>query len=284
MIPYLSVQIARSSELTARCVFAIDAISCSNTFVGMRRVAMSDIAYFFVLYLQLINPNIKCCPLFVIETPSGIGDERIQSQVDEIIALIQSLIPRRFIASDGDSSYYQRHKTFMAFWEPIYQGFGLDRTLAGLKQYPLVMPLSDLLHLGKNFRTRFLKYELTVIYGGASSSIRQERVRAILDLATPLSDLSQIEKMREACPLVITRIENILELIDQNAFTEAVALLRLSLYFHAMRLETITRETRIDLLRTAFFLVWKLYELRIRGIDKNPEKNEQRRERNDLHI
>jgi hypothetical protein len=28
----------------------------------------------------------------------------------------------------------------------------------------------------------------------------------------------------------------------------------------------------IDLLRTAFFLVWKLYELRIRGIDKNPEK------------
>jgi hypothetical protein len=39
-----------------------------------------------------------------------------------------------------------------------------------------------------------------------------------------------------------------------------------------MCLETITRETRIDLLRTAFFLVWKLYELRIHGIDKNPEK------------
>jgi hypothetical protein len=78
--------------------------------------------------------------------------------------------------------------------------------------------------------------------------------------------------MRDIYPFAITRIENILELIDQNAFPEAIALLPLSLYFHAIPLETITRETRIDLLRTAFFLVWPLYELKIRGIDKNPEE------------
>jgi hypothetical protein len=78
----------------------------------------------------------------------------------------------------------------MDFWKPIYQGFGLDRTLAELKQYSHVMPLSNLPHLGKNFRTRFLKYELTFVYGGASRSISQKRVRAILDLAAPLSGLS----------------------------------------------------------------------------------------------
>jgi hypothetical protein len=120
--------------------------------------------------------------------------------IDEILALIQSLIPRRFIASDGDSSYYQHHKTFMDFWEPIYQGFGLDRTLAELKQYPHVMPPRDLLHLEKSFRTQFLKYELTFVYGSASSSISQERVRAILDLAAPLSDFSQIGKSETHTP------------------------------------------------------------------------------------
>jgi hypothetical protein len=51
MIAYLSVQIALSPELTAGCVFAIDAISCSNTFIRMRRINMPDIAYLFVLYL-----------------------------------------------------------------------------------------------------------------------------------------------------------------------------------------------------------------------------------------
>jgi hypothetical protein len=60
------------------------------------------------------------CQLFEIENLSGIGNDRIQAQIDEIPALIQSLIPRRFIASDGGSSYCQRHKTFMDFWEPIY--------------------------------------------------------------------------------------------------------------------------------------------------------------------
>jgi hypothetical protein len=78
--------------------------------------------------------------------------------------------------------------------------------------------------------------------------------------------------MRDAYPLSLTRIENILQLIDQNAFPEAVALLSLSLCFNTMRLETITRETRIDLLRIAFFLLWKLHELRIQAVDTNPEK------------
>jgi hypothetical protein len=62
MIAYLSVQIAISPELTAGCVFAIDVIFCLNTFIGMRRIDISDIAYLFVLYLQPIIPNIKCCP------------------------------------------------------------------------------------------------------------------------------------------------------------------------------------------------------------------------------
>jgi hypothetical protein len=50
MIAHLSVQIALSPERTAGCVFAIDAISCSKTFIGMRRIDMSDIADLFVLY------------------------------------------------------------------------------------------------------------------------------------------------------------------------------------------------------------------------------------------
>jgi hypothetical protein len=160
----------------------------------------------------------------------------------------------------------------MDFWEPIYRRFGLNRTLEELRQYPDVVPLSNWLHLGKNFRNRFLKHELTFVYGGASSSINQDRVRTILALAASLTDLSQVGKMRDAYPLVPNRIENILQPIDQNAFPEAVALLPLSLCFNAMHLETITRETRIDLLRVAVFLVWKLHELRIQGVDTNPEK------------
>jgi hypothetical protein len=90
MISYLSVQIVHNPELIEGCVLAIDAISCSNTFLGMKHVELSEIAYSFVIYLQPINSNIKYCPLFVIESESGIGNERIQTKIDEILAPIQS--------------------------------------------------------------------------------------------------------------------------------------------------------------------------------------------------
>jgi hypothetical protein len=80
MIAYLSVQIAHSPELVEGSVLAIDAISCSNRFIGMKHVDISEIAYLFAFYLQPINPNIKCCLLFVIESESGIGNERIQTK------------------------------------------------------------------------------------------------------------------------------------------------------------------------------------------------------------
>jgi hypothetical protein len=38
----------------------------------------------------------------------------------------------------------------MAFWEPIYQEWGLERVLEELKGYTGILPLSDLLYLGKN--------------------------------------------------------------------------------------------------------------------------------------
>jgi hypothetical protein len=204
----------------------VDAISCSNTFLGIKDADLSEIAHLFVIYLQPINPNIKYCPLFVIESESGIGNERIQTKIEEILARIQSLIPRRFIASDGDSSYSECCRSFMDFLGPIYRRFGLNRTLEELRRYPDVMPLSDFLNLGKSFRTRFLKHKLTFVSGSANSSINQDRIRAILDLAAPLTDLSQVGKMRDACPLVVARIENFLHLISKNAFPEAVALLQ----------------------------------------------------------
>jgi hypothetical protein len=68
LIACLSVQIAHSRELIEGPVRGIDAISCLNTFLGMKHVDLSETAYLFVIYLQPINPNIKCCSLFVIET------------------------------------------------------------------------------------------------------------------------------------------------------------------------------------------------------------------------
>jgi hypothetical protein len=72
----------------------------------------------------------------------------------------------------------------------------------------------DFLYLAKNFRTRFLKHEPMFAYGMVDITISQARVREILRLEAPLTDLAQTEKMRDGYPLALMRIENILALVN----------------------------------------------------------------------
>jgi hypothetical protein len=147
----------------------------------------------------------------------------------------------------------------------------LDRLLTELDSYPGDLPLSDILHLAKNLRTRFLRYGLTISTGDASRTINQLTVDEILPLKAPLQDLCPVGKMRDSYPLAIMRVENLLALIRGGAVTEAVTLLPMTLCLGAVRLETIPRETRSYLLQVSFWLVWKLREMRQIGVDKNPE-------------
>jgi hypothetical protein len=262
VIPFLSTQIELHPELSKGAVVAVDAISCSNAFVGMKKVDRGNTAYLFVCHLQPLSPRLKCTPLFVMESESGIGNDAIQAKIDTVLQLTQSQIARLFIASDGDPSYNKRHKTWMKEWIKKWAEIGFDQMVLALKEYPGILPLSDLLHIAKNFRVRFLKYKLTFSSGHGCQAIDQDKVRAILDLQAPLTDLSPLGKMRDVYPIVLMRVEHIVALIEQDTIPEAVALLPMSLCFAAIRLETITRETRSTLLRINFFLAWKLYEMR----------------------
>jgi hypothetical protein len=165
----------------------------------------------------------------------------------------------------------------MQFWDPILRAQGLDELLLRLKSYTGNLPLGNLLHLAKNFRGRFLKYLLTFSNGRSCKSTSLKLMREILRLGAPLADLTQVGKMREAYPLVITRVDHMNKLFQRGALAEAVAWLPLSLCFNAIRLENITRDTKTFMLRISFFLVWHLYDRKRRKLDKNPQMSRRKR-------
>jgi hypothetical protein len=155
----------------------------------------------------------------------------------------------------------------------------LESVLAELKVYPDEIPVGDMLHLGKNFRTRFLLFLLTVICELLQTTIDRDKIHAILGLGAPVTDLTPLGKMRDIYPLVLTCFEDIIARIDNGAIAEAVAFLPLSLSFNAVRLETIIRVTRTDLLRISFFIVRQLYESKQTREDTNPETTSKESER-----
>jgi hypothetical protein len=237
----------------------------------MRQVEEGQVASLFAVYLQPLISEAKCSPLFIIESEVGLANDVIQQKIDEVVEITRRRMRRVFLASDGHPSYHDRHHEFMAFWEPIYQEWGLERVLEELKGCTGIILLSHLLHLGKNLRTRFPKYLLTLVHKNLSKITDGNKMPRFLGLGAPLTDLSPVGKMREVYPLVITRIEHMMTLLQNNAIAEAVAWLPLSLCFNAVRLETITHETRLFMLHVSFFMVKNLYDAKKSGQDPNPE-------------
>jgi hypothetical protein len=82
--PYLRSEIELHPEIIEGAVLAIDAVSCSNTFVGMKTVEEGKVAYLFVACFQPLTPAAKCSPLYVMESQSGMADDRIQRKLDEL--------------------------------------------------------------------------------------------------------------------------------------------------------------------------------------------------------
>jgi hypothetical protein len=113
--------------------------------------------------------------------------------------------------------------------------------------------------------------------GILSESCDPVKMRQILRLGAPLTDLSQLGKMRDADPLAIARVEHIEMLFQHQAFAEGVVWLPLCFCFDGSRLENITRSTRLFMLRVSFYMVRFVYEGKKSGLDKFPEMSKKKR-------
>jgi hypothetical protein len=71
-------------------------------------------------------------------------------------------------------------------------------------------------------------YLLTLSHGRFNKSSDRNKMRRLLRLGAPLTDLSPVGKMRDVYPLVITRIEHMSTLLLNDATAEAVVWLPLS--------------------------------------------------------
>jgi hypothetical protein len=115
--PYLDSRVAEHPAIAIGAVLGGDAVSCANTFVGLKQVEESDVADLFVVYFQPLIPGPKCSPLFILESKLGVTDDAIQAKIDQIIVSARSRILRVLIAADGDPSYNNRNNIFMQYWE-----------------------------------------------------------------------------------------------------------------------------------------------------------------------
>jgi hypothetical protein len=84
----------------------VDAVSCSDTFVGTKGVKKSADPYLFLvhlhlylhlylhLHLQPLEPSIQCLPLFVISGKNGNASPAIQTLIDQALTVVKTITSR----------------------------------------------------------------------------------------------------------------------------------------------------------------------------------------------
>jgi hypothetical protein len=155
----------------------------------------------FLVHLQPLEPSIQCQPLFVISWKNGNASPAIQILIDQTLTVIKdNHIPVIALSSDGNQGYNRRHQEFYDWWCPIYNEFGLEKVVESMIERwaseGATIPGVDSLHFAKTFRSRLLRYLLTLI-GQTVSGASQEKLKCILQLDAPLNDVSPLAKMRD---------------------------------------------------------------------------------------
>jgi hypothetical protein len=85
-------------------------------------------------------------------------------------------------------------------------------------------------------------------------------MKAVLVMMPALNDVSRLGKMRDIYPLATFRMQNIVILLRNGMIVDAVALLPMTLFLTALRLEKVTLDVRMDMLRMSFVLFLYIFQ------------------------
>jgi hypothetical protein len=241
--------------------FAIDAISYSSAFLNAYEIKESGDSYLFLVNLQPLHPDAKCHPLFCVSSKTDNGSD-IQGFFDQIVIKVQMQIPVPAISFDGDPSSNFRHDNFFIWWvdQSRDNGRNVDKLLNWLDEAHGTVPISDPLHLAKHFRSRLFKYVLIILTTNSVRPVNLRLMKAVLGMMSALNDVSRFGKMRDIYPLTIFRMQNIVILRLNGMIVGVVALLSMTLFLTALKLEKVALDAQMEMLHMSFVLFLCMFQ------------------------
>ena len=122
------------------------------------------------------------------------------------------------------------------------------------------MTVSDLLHLVKRARARYLSHDIQVLLSDTTAKTDYQRACQLLNVGSALSDTSQLGKMRDFYPIKLFTLDNVLTLLDNACFSDAYYFLAFALLLLVIRVPFFQIQMRIKLLEASYLMFGNVYD------------------------
>jgi hypothetical protein len=217
--------------------------------------------YAFVIYGQPLDRRQRCMPLHVMNAKSGQATAEVQKRIDTVCNnLAERGVNVKYVCSDGDPGYNTRHAIFFDKWFPEFCAKGLKAALECVVLEKKI-PVSDFLHLWKQFLARVKNHPLTLSPDSLDHLLTGEGFEEMLRLGPALRDKSSIGKMRDSYALQFFSLKNCIKCLHAEKLTEFMYLLPFTLQEDVIRNTRLTRYDRLSKAILSFKILVHYFDL-----------------------
>ena len=172
-----------------------------------------------------------------------------------------------FKATDGDPYLHREHRPFFNKYLKGKTKYDFNVARDNIHKALLegvVMPIADPLHFAKNLRGRILDHKVAVTLARDTTdsfahTTSAEELESVLGLGDPLTDVSQIGRMRDAYVVKLFTLNNVHKLLIEAKYHEAFLLFPYACLFTMLYSENLCNQSRVFLVNLAYYGFLRLY-------------------------
>jgi hypothetical protein len=237
------------------CVLGADATSMTATGLQMR----TNSAHVFTFLILPFRHDQADLLVYSIPHPTGKFDAAVLQMRDALHDMMtRNGFSCHFDATDGDAGVQPIHQKMFK----LYEHFTIDHDLGTIvdcltESGPLIhWPITDLLHLMKNARTRIILGSLA--FSATSKVITADSLNATLGIGRPLSAKKPLDLIKDELALELFTLNNLLRLVDVPDIAGAYFMMPFVCLNLAVRNTKLGDATRLCLIQIAFLLFFRM--------------------------
>lgn len=216
--------------------------------------------FMFLFFLQPIDPEYKCLPLFIYPTLNGHAHQDIIFIFESLIAILsQCDINIVYTATDGDTFYnHINEETFDEYVLNAFKG-GFYAAIESWSNLKTVKRINDMLHCLKLARKRLQLEDIVLNNTKLIDKFDYKTFEKALRLGKTLTDDSDFAKMSDYNALNLFSFQNIEILLKEDKLNLALYLLPFTCWAESLINNSISKKTRLNLLQIAFDVLYQFY-------------------------